>query len=38
MKEKLFDLGKRVSNVGTILALVSAIVFILKQFGITVDS
>ena len=38
MKEKLFDLGKRVSNVGTILALVSAVVFILMQFGITVDS
>ena len=38
MKEKLIDLGKRVSNVGTILALVSAVVFILMQFGITVDS
>ena len=38
MKEKLKDLGKRVSNVGTILALVSAVVFILMQFGITVDS
>ena len=38
MKEKLFDLGKRISNVGTILALVSAVVFILMQFGITVDS
>ena len=38
MKEKLIDLGKRMSNVGTILALVSAIVFILMQFGITVDS
>lgn len=38
MKEKLFDLGKRVSNVGTLLALVSAVVFILMQFGITVDS
>ena len=38
MKEKLFDLGKRMSNVGTILALVSAVVFILMQFGITVDS
>ena len=38
MKEKLIDLGKRVSNVGTILALVSAVIFILMQFGITVDS
>lgn len=38
MKEKLIDLGKRMSNVGTILALVSAVVFILMQFGITVDS
>ena len=38
MKEKLKDLGKRLSNVGTILALVSAVVFILMQFGITVDS
>lgn len=38
MKEKLIDLGKRMSNVGTIIALVSAVVFILMQFGITVDS
>ena len=38
MKEKLKDLGKRLSNVGTIMSLSAAVVFILMQFGITVDS
>ena len=38
MKEKLKDLGKRLSNVGTIMSLSAAVIFILMQFGITVDS
>ena len=38
MKEKLKDLGKRLSNVGTIMSLSAAVVFILMQFDITVDS
>lgn len=38
MKEKLQDLLKRLSNVGTIIAIVSAIIFILNNCGILVDS
>lgn len=38
MKEKLQDLIKRLSNVGTIIALASAILFILNSAGILVDN
>lgn len=38
MKDKLQDLIKRLSNVGTIIALASAILFILNSAGILVDN
>lgn len=38
MNEKLQDLLKRLSNVGTIIALASVIVFILNNCGILVDN
>lgn len=38
MKEKLQDLIKRLSNVGTIIALASAVLFILNSAGVLVDN
>ena len=38
MKEKLQDLLVRLSNVGTIIALASVILFILNNCGILVDN
>lgn len=38
MKSKAKDLLKRVSNVGTLVALVSAVLFILNNMGIVFDN
>lgn len=38
MKDKMQDLLKRLSNVGTIIAIASAVIFILNNCGILVDS
>ena len=38
MKDKLQDLLVRLSNVGTIIALVSAVLFILNSAGVLVDN
>lgn len=38
MKEKLHDLLGRLSNVGTLIAIVSAVVFILTNCGVVVDN
>ena len=38
MNEKLQDLIKRLSNVGTLIALASVILFILNNCGILVDN
>lgn len=38
MKDKMQDLLVRLSNVGTIIAITSAIIFILNNCGIIVDS
>lgn len=38
MHDKLQDLIKRLSNVGTIIALASVIIFILNNCGILVDN
>lgn len=38
MKDKMQDLFVRLSNVGTIIAITSAVIFILNNCGILVDS
>ena len=38
MKDKMQDLVLRLSNVGTIIAICSAILFILNNCGLIVDS
>lgn len=38
MKDKMQDLLVRLSNVGTIIAITSAVIFILNNCGILVDS
>lgn len=38
MKEKLKDLGKRLANVGTIVSITSAVVYILVELGEPIDS
>ena len=38
MSEKLKDLGKRLSNVGTIVSIAAAITYILVELGEPIDS
>lgn len=38
MKERMQELLKKLSNVGTLIALASAVIFILNSMGVLVDS